>query len=273
MLKFFLRILFNLLVILPAIAYTQDSHDSSVMAVDSVSVMADSSSSTVDSSESKDVSIKYSADDSLYKPIRDSLYLSRYFLRSVSQAKVNTYLSSRDYEYANDPEYWKKDKVDTGPTFFQLLVRNKIFQWSLFLLVIAGVMYGVYLLARENNFKWFGRQTRLPDANETGRNEHTNEDYNSAIRKYQDEGNYRLAVRYMFMRLIQSAKDRGLIQINDSATNTEIFHAFGQHPLATQFRYLARAYEYVFFGDFPINREIFESLKMKFDFFQEKISA
>ena len=98
-------------------------------------------------------------------------------------------------------------------------------------------------------------------------------DYDEAIRKYQAEGNYRFAIRYLFLRLIHSAMDKNIIQIRDSMTNTEIGRAFGQHPLASQFRYLATAYEYIYFGDFNLNKEVFDSLKTKFEVFQEKISA
>jgi hypothetical protein len=56
-------------------------------------------------------------------------------------------------------------------------------------------------------------------------------------------------------------------------TNSDIGRAFGQHPLASQFRYLAMAYEYIYFGEFNLNKEKFDSLKKKFDLFQEKISA
>jgi hypothetical protein len=54
-------------------------------------------------------------------------------------------------------------------------------------------------------------------------------------------------------------------------TNAEIGRAFGQHPLASQFHYLATAYEYIFFGDFNVNREKFDILKTKFETFQQKL--
>ena len=91
--------------------------------------------------------------------------------------------------------------------------------------------------------------------------------------KYQAEGNYRFAIRYLFLRPISTAADKNIIQIHGSTTNAEIGRAFGQHPLAPQYRYLATAYEHVYFGDFNLNKEVFDLLRMRFEVFQEKISA
>jgi hypothetical protein len=275
MYKFFFRIFLIFLVSSPGTVYSQARTDSSVSTEDSVSVQSDSSSSVVDSSGvTGDGTVTYVSGDSLYMPVKDSSYLNTYMLREVPQSKVDKYLADRDYEYANDPEYWKKDKIqnNTSPSLFTRLIRNRVFQWTLFLLVIAAIIYGVIQLARENNFRWFSRRSEKTQEGDPDSLLRGPVDYDELIRKYQAEGNYRFAIRYLFLRLIHSAADKNIIQVRDSTTNTEIGRAFGQHPLASQFRYLATAYEYIYFGDFNLNKEIFDSLKMKFEVFQEKIS-
>ncbi|HLA58380.1 MAG TPA: hypothetical protein VK622_06450 [Puia sp.] len=274
--KYFFRIFLIFFVSCPGTVYSQARTDSSVTVEDSVSVQSDSSSSVVDSSAvASDAAITYFSDDSLYRPVKDSLYLNSYALREVSQPKVNKWLADRDYEYANDPEYWKKDKVQNNqsPSPFWNFLRNKVVQWIVFLALIAVIAYGIFLLAKENNFKWFSRRNEQPQQDEPDSLSRGPVDYDETIRKFQAEGNYRFAIRYLFLRLIHSAADNKIIQIRDSTTNTEIGRAFGQHPLASQFRYLASAYEYIYFGDFNLNKEVFDSLKMKFDSFQEKISV
>jgi len=139
--------------------------------------------------------------------------------------------------------------------------------------VIAVVMYGIFQLARENNFTWYNRRSKQSPEMEPDSVLQGSRNYDEAIRKYQAEGNYRFAIRYLFLRLIHTAADKNIIQIKDSATNSEIGRAFGQHPLASQYRYLATAYEYIYYGDFNLNKEIFDSLKMKFEIFQEKMST
>jgi hypothetical protein len=274
--RFFVRILLIFLVSYPGIVYSQARMDSAVNNGDSVSVQTDSSLSVADSSGvTADGTVTYTSEDSLYMPVKNSSFLNTYVLREVLQTKEDRYLADRDYEYANDPAYWKKDHLqnDTGPSLFTRLVRNKVFQWILFLLVIAVVFYGIFQLARENNFRWFSRRSEPLQEEEPDSLLRGNLDYDEVIGKYQAAGNYRYAVRYLFLRLIHSAADKNIIQIRESTTNTEIRRAFSAHPLASQYQYLATAYEYIYFGDFNLNKEIFDSLKRKFEVFQEKISA
>jgi hypothetical protein len=274
--KYFFSIVLIFFVSCPVTIYSQVRTDSSVISEDSVSVQTDSSLSAADSTGvTRNAAETFLSDDSLYMPVKDSSYLNAYALREVSQPKVDKWLADRDYEYANDPEYWKKDKIqnNTTPSSFWNFLRNKFIQWILFLAVIAVIVFGIFLLARENNFRWFSRRIEKPQQDEPDSLLRGPVDYDETIRKYQAEGDYRFAIRYLFLRLIHSAVDKNIIQIRDSATNTEIGRAFGQHPLASQFRYLATAYEYVYYGDFNLNKEIFDSLKLKFELFQEKIST
>jgi len=276
MYKFFFRILLIFFFSSPGILYSQAGADSTAGSVDTALVQTDSSLSVVDSSGvAGDGKATYISNDSLYMPVKDSSYLSAFALRTVPQSNVKRYLADRDYEYANDPEYWKKDKIgnDTSPSLFARLLRNKVFQWTLFLLVIAVVIYGIFQLARENNFRWFSRSSEQASEAEADSLLRGSVNYDELIRKYQAEGNYRFAIRYLFLRLINTAADKNIIQIRDSTTNTEIGRAFSQHPLALQYRYLATAYEYIYFGDFNLNKEVFDLLKMKFEAFQEKITA
>jgi hypothetical protein len=275
MFKYFFRILLIFFISYPGNVYSQARTDSSVVSGDSVSSQPDSSLSAVDSSGIASDAVTYLKGDDPSMPVMDSTYLNTYALREVSQSKVDKYRTDRDYEYANDPEYWEKDKVqnNSGSSLFLNLLRNKIFQWILFLAVIAVIIYGIYVLARENNFRWFGRRIEQPQRDQPDSLLQGPVDYDEAIRKYQAEGNYRFAIRYLFLRLIHSAMDKNIIQIRDSMTNTDIGRAFGQHPLASQFRYLAKAYEYIYFGDFILTEKVFDSLKTKFEVFQEKISS
>jgi hypothetical protein len=276
MFKYFFRIIFSLFICIPVAVYAQTPADTTVFIKDTVIVQTDSLALVQDSSgAASQIGPAEINEDSMYMPVRDSAYLNVYAPREVRQAKVHEYLADRDYEYANDPAYWKKDKIQNnqGPSSFWNFMRNKVVQWIFVLGVIAAIVYGLFLLARENNFRWFSRRSKQIQQIEPDSLLQGPVDYDEAIRKYQAEGNYRFAIRYLFLRLIHSATDKNIIQIRDSTTNTDIGRAFGQHPLASQFRYLATAYEYIYFGDFNLSKEIFDSLKMKFEAFQEKISA
>jgi hypothetical protein len=205
-----------------------------------------------------------------YLPITDTGVLSTDPTRKVSQRTVNSYLKNPDYAYANDPEYWRirTEKRQGGVSKF---IDSRSFQWFVFLLIMCVLLYGIYHLAKDNNFKWLIRNKN----NNIGKNELKEEriiDFNAAIHAYQMEGNYRLAVRFMFLKLIQTIRESGGIAVQDSSTNSEIVLAFKGQPNADEFRYLATAYEYIYYGDFVLREELFNTLKKKFDDFQLNIS-
>jgi hypothetical protein len=142
------------------------------------------------------------------------------------------------------------------------------------LLLITGLVgYGIFQLARENNFSWLARKPKL---NPVGKGEQLPEeeiDIEKAILTCQAEGNFRMAVRFLYLRLIHTAREKTGIRFRDSSTNAEIMRAFGSHPKAAEFRWLATAYEYVFYGGFLPGPDLYDELKNKFDAFQQILSV
>jgi hypothetical protein len=276
MFKHLFTITFSFFIGLQVAVYAQAPTDTTVSIKDTVVVEIDSSGSGIHSSDTvSQVLGDEIKEDSIYTPVRDSGYRKLYALRQVPRLKVDKYLADADYQYANNPEYWVKDKVQNNPgsSGFWNFLTNKVFQWFLFLLVIAVIIYGIILLAKENSFKWFSRRSAEPQLNEPDSILGGPIDYDEAIRKYQAEGNYRFAIRYLYLRLLHFASEKNIISIRSAMTNTEIGQAFGKHPLASQFRYLATAYEYIFFGDFKVNEQIFDRLNAQFEMFQQKLSV
>jgi hypothetical protein len=225
------------------------------------------SQTAVDSAQIEEINT-----DSHYQAVADSDHLPSIDVREVPERQVDKFLKDPAFAYANNPQYWKKDSpVHSGNTrsFFS----EKPVQWTIFLLFVGILLFGIYQLAREVNFRWLTRKEKQ-NASEGGEFK-TEEliDFDAVILKYQLEGNYRLAVRFMYLRLIRTIREKGKIPIRDSSTNAEISSAFGSRRGANEFRYLATAYEYIFYGGFFPQQEVFDGLKSKFEDFQQTHSA
>lgn len=203
-------------------------------------------------------------------PILDTGILPVYAVRKVDQRTVRAYLKNSDYAYANDPEYWRIETTNSKPGFSKLFGSRSL-QWLLFILISGVLLYGIVQLVRENNFKWLVWKKDSDHADKRELKEEKEIDFNGAIHRYQEEGNYRLAVRYLYLKLIRDIRENGSILIRDSSTNAEIALALKEHPNANEFRYLATAYEYIFYGDFVPQEPFFIKLKEKFDDFQLKL--
>jgi len=276
MFKYLFSIIFIFLVSNSDTVYSQTNSDSTAAITDTVAISVDSSANTNSlPTEITDSARAEITEDSLYMPVKDSGFLNSYTVRTVVQPKVNKYLADHEYEYANDPEYWKKNEVqkDSGSFSFWSLFRNKIVQWILFLGIIGVILYGIYILAKENNFRWLSWSSIQAGNGDDESALKESVDFEQAIIKYQSEGNYRMAIRYMYLRVIRSATDKNIIQIRESSTNSDIVSAFGSNDLASEFRYLATAYEYIYFGEIHFSLEVFELLKKRFDVFQQKLTV
>jgi ATP-dependent Zn protease len=242
--------------------YSQTSNDSTVKSEMSDSLAAGNA-------DSAGITDKNSDDSPI--PIRDTVFLPANPKREVSQRQLNSYLKNPDYAYANDPEYWRK-KAPQKPGPVSRFIVSRPFQWTIFILIIGVILYGIYQLARENNFKWLVKSVRKMDSDEEKLKLDEVVDFEAAINKYQQEGNYRFAIRYMYLKLLRTVREKGEIPIGDSSTNAQIIRALENHPGADEFRYLATAYEYVFYGDFLPKEDLFNKLKNKFDDFQQTLS-
>lgn len=210
--------------------------------------------------------------DSLSMQVSDNGYLSSVSIREVPKKQVDSYLKNPDYAYANDPEYWKKQTPQEPGTFLRFLFSAPV-RWIFFFGMIGIILFGIYQLARENNFRWLTREGKKNNFATDEQLSDEKMDYDQAIHRYQAEGNYRMAVRYMYLRLIRTAREKSGISFRDSSTNAEITRAFGNHPQAGEFRFLATAYEYIFYGGFLPEPELFNLLKNKFEVFQQTLTV
>jgi hypothetical protein len=190
-------------------------------------------------------------------------------IREVPKQRIDKYLGDPDYAYAYDSVYWKVDPpAQPGPVSKFLL--SKIFRWFFFITMVAIVLFGFYQIALDNNFNWFfRRRANWPKGGREEIEDGESERFDLLISKYQSEGNFRLAIRYLYLRLIRTAIENKNIQIVESSTNSMIARSFSNQNLSADFQYLANAFEYVFYGGFSPDHRVYENLKNKFDQFQE----
>jgi hypothetical protein len=209
---------------------------------------------------------------SLYRLTSRSGHLSDNHLRQVDSQQVRSYQLNPDYAYSNDSAYWKKPLPSTKGAG-KMLLDEQTLQRIFIGLMAALVVFGVYLLAKENSFTWLSRKNmRILSMSESESSEKET-DFTSAIEKYQREGNYRMAVRSLYLKALQEITEKTGIRVPDSSTNAEIALAIGSHGAGADFQYLYKAYEYIFYGDFTPSPELYGVLRKKFEEFQKSLSA
>lgn len=84
---------------------------------------------------------------------------------------------------------------------------------------------------------------------------------------------YREAVRLYYLRTLKQLEDCELIRWKPDKTNHDYVNELRQTPFSAQFSTLTRHFEYVWYGDLPLNTSDFEQIQAEFGAFSETLKT
>ncbi len=213
------------------------------------------------------------------KPADTSLYMNDL---NFSYDSIKNWRNLKDYGYAKNLDSLlknlKKKEVkekprrtpDTG--ILTGLLNSDILKLLLWAVVICFVLFVLYrLFLAEGVFK---RKAKSAKGNEAAVEEEiiTNEsDFDALIRQSLQHGNYRHAVRYQYLRTLHLLAGRGMVSLAPDKTNfnyvTEITNAEYRNAFAA----LTLNYEYAWYGEFDVDKNIYEKIEYNFSSLNKKI--
>lgn len=92
-----------------------------------------------------------------------------------------------------------------------------------------------------------------------------NEDIQSLIQKAISQNNYRLAIRYHYLQSLKHLSEKQIIDWKQQKTNEDYIKEISQDQLKTEFTTITRIYDYVWYGEFPIDDLKFGTLSTVFE--------
>jgi hypothetical protein len=92
-----------------------------------------------------------------------------------------------------------------------------------------------------------------------------NKDLSRLIQKAIAQKNYRLAVRYYYLLLLQQLEVKELIIWEQQKTNDDYIHEISETNLKSSFSKVTRLYDFVWYGNFEINELEFGSVEAEFE--------
>ncbi len=96
--------------------------------------------------------------------------------------------------------------------------------------------------------------------------------YQREIDKATSQGNYRMATRLMYLRLLKNLSDRGLIKYSQDKTNFDYLLQMHSTSYYSDFFKVTRDYEYSWYGKFDISERAFHLIRKDFDHFESRIT-
>lgn len=235
-----------------------------LLLMQTVGIAQDSSDASSDEQPAEQVSSDEASDE--VPDVHDVITF-----RTVPDSIVENLKRDKDFEYANDPEFWEAERARvtneiTGkqePTWLGKLFAQTWFQRVLLALMVCLLVFAVVKIALSNRMMMMRRAARKFNMEEDDA-ALQKEDLDKLVQQAEQEGNFRLAVRYRYMKTLQQMDARGMIQLDAKSTNWDYVNRMSGHPLKKQFLLLTRAYEYVWYGEYPLNGEQYQYLKTEF---------
>lgn len=206
----------------------------------------------------------YKTDNILYPKAFDAKFKSKY--------------QSNDYNYElTTPKktLWEKiiDKLDQ--IFSKLLGKtdpNKAVSYTanilraLGIILIAVVLYLLinFLLGKQGNL-FFSKRNRKLKINAEDLDENIHEiNFANRISEYENQAEYRQAIRYQFLYLLKQLTDKKIIDWNPEKTNKDYSLEFKNQTQKQDFQKMAYIYDYVWYGEFALDEANYNTFKNQF---------
>lgn len=159
------------------------------------------------------------------------------------------------------------DSISSSPSFIEKLFTSQKLQYVLWGLAGLFVLFVVYKLAFTAD--GFRRQAKDSDSNvkvmeEEDMTPTAGKNFDAAISKAKSENNHRLAVRYLYLQLLQRLTAAGAIEFAVDKTNTEYLRELTGKPYKEGVAELTRYYDYVWYGEFEMDAALYAKVENKF---------
>lgn len=196
--------------------------------------------------------------------------------RRQFKENLNEKYSGRDFTYIEEETKKeetedKKSNSSSGKAFIDLL--KGIGTILPYLLILFVVFILVKSFIGEDFDFWNKSKSKIAQGAEFSTEEEVDlidrTGYEKALQNAIAAKNFRLATRFYYLILLQRLNEKELIQYHKDKTNSQYLFELSQASQRKHFTYLVYLYDYVWYGEFPINEVEFEQVTNSYqDFFK-----
>lgn len=190
--------------------------------------------------------------------------------------------NEKDFAYAKYLDSLLKDKKDkmktktnsgaSGPGLISRFLSStfmRVFLWTLAACFILFILYRLFLA--EGAFKRDSKTTKIdkPEVEEeiiSGES-----DFEALINHALQSSNYRQAVRYQYLKTLHKLADKKYIELARDKTNYQYVHEINNPEYQNEFAALTLNYEYVWYGEFAVEKNIYQKIEMNFTGLNKKL--
>jgi hypothetical protein len=198
---------------------------------------------------------------------------------TFDRGKIEDYKQQRDFDYLKEVEndsWWTRFKNWLDMKYHQFMAwlfgdykANSILAFLLMLLpylfIIAILGLIVWLFIRLNPGASLLGEQEQPQVYFNEEEEIIQKaDISGLIEEAIANRDYRLAIRYYYLRLLRQLDREGIIKYEYQKTNAEYLSEIEEHDLKTSVKRIIRLYNFIWYGSFPVSNEDFNTVRETF---------
>lgn len=214
-------------------------------------------------------------------PLKAITDTSKTVVKHFDQKAINKYKAEEDFNY-NGPGtgkptlwqiFWDWVWYHIGKLFASIPYGGKILKY---LLIGASVGFLVYIIFKSLGLDlmrlWRGEAAKVAVPYSESLEDIHGIDFDAEVEKALAQHNYRLAVRLLYLKCLKQLNDKKLIQWEIDKTNTAYLYELKNGEQRQIFSVLTNRFEYVWYGNFPINKQAFTDIDLLFQDFKKQLS-
>jgi hypothetical protein len=214
------------------------------------------------------------------------LLAQKHFINDSSQVDVRSFNAERLKELQSKTEF-QYDRFREPPRslwdrFWSWLWqkvedvlrtrRGRLTVWTI--LVLFGAAVIIFFIVKVMGMRdggLFGRKSVDVFPYTTSADDINQINFEGAIREAIDDKNYRLAVRLLYLQSLKNLSDKGYIEWQINKTNTDYIYEVSSRPWQSLFRKLTQNFEYIWYGEMPLDNEYFANLHVQYQQFNNQL--
>jgi hypothetical protein len=199
--------------------------------------------------------------------------------RQVPDSTIQGLKNRKEFAYANDPGFWKPEpQIQKAPRkgfwdYFHDFFSSDGVRIIVYGLLIAFFVFVVYRIIVVNKLYLFYRSGKTKALAEGDETDIKDINFDEKIQQALAAGDRRMAVRYMYLKSLKLLNDKQWIRYHADGTNYEYVNQMSGRKLASEFSFLTRIYDYVWYGEFAITPEQFDIVQKNFSHFYNAVKS
>lgn len=211
----------------------------------------------------------------LFVPIMLQATVSQTPIRNVSPEKLQKYLHDKDFIYERN----QVDKTTIWDRIWAWIIRHlfsplfknhalTVWDIILYAIAIAALVLIVYYFIKSDKVGLFTKKAKRASLGLDFTEEDIHQvDFDKLITEAITKGEYRMAIRYLYLKSLKELSLKGLISWRPEKTNRDYINEMRSRNSGKLFRDMTYLFDYAVYGKADINESLFTKIRTTFEQF------